>query len=177
MQETPQQYIQRMLGNASGQKPLTIQAGTARKLARLVKGVPVARLRKRPAPDRWSVAEILVHLADAEIVLSFRIRMILGAPGTPIQGFDQDAWVNAGHYAKRDPRKCLEQFRTVREVNLDLFKTLTREQWQHHGMHSERGKETVEHIVQMIAGHDINHLRQIERILAKPRRRARSTQA
>ncbi len=167
MQETAPQYIERILGNVGGQKPLKIQAGTAQKLARLVKGVPLAKLRRRPAPDRWSVAEILVHLADTEIVQSFRMRMILGAPGTPIQGFDQDAWVAAGHYAKRDPRKCIEQFRAAREVNLDLLKTLTKEQWQHHGVHSERGKETIDHIVRMVAGHDVNHLRQIERILAK----------
>lgn len=171
MQETPQQYIQRMLGNIEGQHPLKIQAGTATKLARLVKGIAVAKLRKRPAPDRWSVVEILAHLADTEIVVSWRIRLILGAPGTPIQGIDQDAWATAGHYAKRDPHKCIEQFRALREVNLGLLKTLTPEQWEQYGMHSERGQETVEHIVRMFAGHDVNHVRQIEGILAPKAKR------
>jgi hypothetical protein len=166
MPETAQQYIQRMLGNVKGHDPLKVQASTTKRLERLVKGVPASKLRKRPAPDKWSVAEIVAHLADTEIVGSWRIRAILGAPGTAIQAFDQDVWVVAGHYGKRDPRKCIEQFRVLRDANLALFKTLAPEQWQYHGMHAERGQETVEHIVRLFAGHDLNHLQQIERILA-----------
>jgi len=166
MQETPQQYIQRILGNLQEQDPMKVQSSTAKKLERLVKGVPASKLRKRPAPDKWSVVEILAHLSDVEIVIGWRVRSILGAPGTPIQAFDQDSWVTAGHYAKRDPSKCLQQFRVVREANLALYKSLAPEQWKHHGMHSERGQETVEHIVRLIAGHDLNHVHQVERILA-----------
>ncbi len=166
MQETPQEYIKRILGNVEGFDPLKVQAGTAKKLERLIKGVPASRLRKRPAPEKWSVGEILAHLADSEIVVGWRLRQILGAPGTPIQAYDQDSWAAAGHYGKRDPRKSAEQFRVVREANLGLLKSLAPEQWKHHGMHAERGEETVERIVQMMAGHDINHTKQVERILA-----------
>jgi len=166
MKETIPQYIQRINGYAEGKQPLAVQAATAKKLERLIKGVSTSKLRKRPAPDKWSVSEIVAHLADAEIVGSFRIRLILGAPGTPIVAFDQDSWVISGHYEKRDPRKSIEQFRMLRETNLALLKSLTPEQWKHYGMHSERGQETIEHIVRMFAGHDINHLQQIERILA-----------
>jgi DinB family protein len=169
MKETSQEYIQRTLGNLAGQDPVKVQAATAKRLERLVKGAPAAKLRKRPAPDTWSVVEILAHLADVEIVLGWRLRSILGAPGTPIQAFDQDAWVTASHYAKRDPRKCLELFRVLREANLALLKSLSPEQWKHYGMHSERGQETVEHIVRLMAGHDLNHLQQIERILTPKR--------
>jgi hypothetical protein len=165
MQETPQEYIKRILGNVEGQEPLKVQAGTPKKLERLIKGMPASKLRKRPAPEKWSVAEILAHLADSEIVIGWRLRQILGAPGTPIQAYDQDSWAAAGHYQKRDPRKSAEQFRVVREANLELLKSLAPEQWKHHGMHSERGVETVEHIVRMIAGHDINHAKQVERIV------------
>ena len=166
MKETPQQYTQRIVGNVEGKEPLAVQAETAKKIERLIKGVSTAKLRKRPAPDKWSVNEILAHLAEAEIAGSFRMRLILGSPGTPIAAFDQDAWVLSGHYAKRDPRKSLEQFRALRQVNLELLKSLTPEQWKHHGLHAERGRETIEHIVRMFAGHDLNHLRQIEEIVA-----------
>ncbi len=166
MNETPQQYTQRVVGYVEGKQPLAVQAATARKLERLIKGIPTGKLRKRPAPDKWSVGEILAHLADAEIVGGFRMRLILGAPGTPIAAFDQDSWVTSGHYAKRDPRKSLEQFRAIREANLTLLNSLTPEQWKQYGTHSERGQETIEHIVRMFAGHDLNHLQQIERILA-----------
>jgi hypothetical protein len=167
MKETIQEYIQRIQGKVAGKNPLQVQRTTAKKLAGLVKGATPAKLRKRPAPDKWSVAEILAHLADAEIVVGWRVRSILGAPGTPIQAFDQDAWAAAGHYAKRDARKSLEQFRVVREANLALLKSLAPEQWKHYGMHAERGQESVERLLSMMAGHDINHLEQIETILAK----------
>lgn len=175
MSETAQQYIQRILGNLEGQQPLKVQASTAKNIEKLLKGVPAAKLRKRPEPDKWSVTEIVAHLADTEIVGGFRMRMILGAPGTPIAAFNQDAWVVAGHYDKRDVRKSLEQFRAIRDANLTLLKTLTPEQWKHHGIHSERGEETIEHIVRMFAGHDLNHTKQIERIVAQ-RRRKKSAQ-
>jgi uncharacterized damage-inducible protein DinB len=164
MSETPQQYTQRILANAQGQDPIKVQSATNKKLARLIKGVSTAKLRKRPAPDKWSVAEILAHLADVEIVIGWRMRSILGSPGTPIQAFDQNAWVIAGHYEKRDPRKSIELHRVVREANLALLKSLSPEQWKHYGQHAERGQESIEHIVHMIAGHDVNHIHQIERI-------------
>ncbi len=167
MKETVQQYIQRISGYTEGKKPLAVQAATAKKLERLIKGKSTAKLRKRPAPDKWSVSEILAHLADAETVGSFRMRLILGAPGTPIVAFDQDAWVVSGHYEKRDPRKSLDLFRALREANLALLKSLTPEQWKHYGIHSERGQESIERIVHMFSGHDINHLLQVERILAE----------
>jgi hypothetical protein len=163
MNETAQQYIQRITAHVEGKQPLAVLAATAKKLERLIKGVPSGKLRKRPAADKWSIGEIVAHLADAEIVIGFRLRMVLGAPGTPITAYDQDSWVTSGHYEKRDPRKSLELFRVVREANLALLKSLTAEQWKHYGMHSERGQETVEHIVRMTAGHDLNHLQQIER--------------
>lgn len=166
MIETIPEYVQRIVGYAQGQQPLKIQAASAKKLERLLKGVPAAKLRKRPAPDKWSVAEIMAHLADSEIVTGFRVRQILGTPGTPIPAYDQDAWAKAGRYEKRDARKSLETFRVLREANLGLLKSLTSEQWKHHGMHSERGAETVERLVTLIAGHDLNHTQQIERILA-----------
>ena len=173
MSETVQQYTQRILANAQGQDPLKTQSATSKKLARLLKGVPAAKLRKRPAPEQWSVAEILAHLADAEIVIGWRMRSILGAPGTPVQAFDQNAWVIAGHYEKRDPRKSIELHRVMREANLALLKSLSPDQWQHFGQHAERGQESIEHIVRMMAGHDINHIRQIERILSPAKNSAK----
>jgi hypothetical protein len=170
MQETPQEYIQRIMGILGGQKPLKIQADTPKKLGRLIQRAPSAKLRKKPAPGKWSAAEIIAHLADCEIVAGWRMRQILGAPGTPIQAFDQDAWAAAGHYEKRDARKSVEQFRAAREANLALLKSLSPGQWKHHGMHAERGVETIEHIVRMMAGHDLNHTGQVERIVAPKKR-------
>jgi len=171
--ETAQQYTQRILSHSAGQDALKLQAATPKKLERLINGVSPAKLRKKPAPGKWSVAEIIAHLADAEIVIGWRMRSILGAPGTEVQAYDQDAWNASLHYDKRDPRKDLVQQRVNREANLALLKTLTPEQWKQFGMHSERGQESIEHIVKMIAGHDLNHIQQIERILAPKKKESR----
>jgi|ERR1700691_351180 hypothetical protein len=170
MSETAQQYTQRILSNAQGEDPIKVQSSSNKKLIRLTRGIPPTKLRKRPAPDKWSVAEILAHLADVEIVIGWRIRSILGNPGTPVQAYDQNAWVIAGHYEKRDPRKSIELHRVVREANLALLKSLSPEQWKHYGQHAERGQESIEHVVRMIAGHDVNHIHQIERILTPTRK-------
>lgn len=162
MRETIREYIE---GFIAGKDPLWVQGGTAKQLAALLKRASRAKLCKRPAPDKWSVSEIVAHLADAEIVIGWRVRSILGSPGLPIQAFDKDAWVTAGHYDKRSPQKSLELFRVVREANLALYKTLSSEQWKHYGVHSERREESVERILFFIAGHDLNHLAQIETIL------------
>jgi len=166
MKETAQQYTQRIRAHLKAQPPVAIQAATAKKLERLIEGVATSRLRKRPTADHWSIGEIVAHLADAEIVIGFRMRLILGAPGSLIAAYDQDSWVSSGHYDQRDPRKSVEQFRVVREGNLALLESLEPEQWTHYGIHSERGQESIEQIARMFAGHDLNHLRQIETILS-----------
>jgi hypothetical protein len=165
MHETVEQYKQRIMGYLGDQDPMRVQAKTVGKIERLVKKCPAARLRKRPAPGKWSVAEILAHLADDEMVAGYRMRSILGAPGTPIAAFDQDKWAEAQNYAKSDPKMSLRVLRILREANLALLESLRADQWKQFGVHAERGEESLERIVQMMAGHDINHLRQIEAIL------------
>jgi len=165
MQETPQQYTARVLGYIEGKKPLEILGATPRKIAALIKGVTKKKLAARPQPDKWSVIEILAHLADAEVVHAFRLRMILGSSGAPIQGYDQEVWAKYSDYSKHDPALSLESLRVNRERSLRLLKSLPRGMWDNFGMHSERGKETVTRVTEMMAGHDINHMNQIRRIL------------
>lgn len=165
MQETPQQYVQRMLRLIEGKKPLEILGTTPRKVAALVKGVTRKKLGARPQPDKWSVTEILAHLADVEIVQGVRLRMILESSGRPIQGFDQDAWARYSDYAHHDAVLSFEAYKVNRERNLRLLKSIPSAMWENHGVHSERGKETVRRVTEMMAGHDINHLEQIRRIL------------
>jgi len=167
MQETAQEYKQRIFSYLGENDPLKIQSATPKKLQRLVSRPSAAKLRKQPAPGKWSVAEILAHMADTELVFGYRIRTILGAPGTPIQAFDQDKWAQAMSYGKADPRKSLERFAAFRKANLDLLKSLSPAQRKYHGMHAERGEESIETIARLCAGHDLNHLTQIEKILSQ----------
>ena len=171
MQETPQQYRQRILNNVAGKDPRKVQAASAARLAKLIRGVSPKRLARKPAPGKWSVNEILAHLSETEIVVGWRMRAIVGAPGTQIQAYDQDAWAAAGNYAARDARKSLAFFRAAREANLNWLHHLRPEQWRHYGIHAERGEESIEMTVNMIAGHDVNHIRQVEAALAAGKKR------
>jgi hypothetical protein len=144
---------------------LRLQQAAPKKLALLLKGKTGKQLMRRPAPDKWSVAEIVAHLADAELAISWRIRQILSNNAVPIQAYDQAVWAKTFDYARRDPRQSLANFRTLREANVALLKSVPRKLWDNYGVHEERGNESVSHVVRMVAGHDLNHLQQIQRIL------------
>jgi len=165
MQETVQDYTQRLLSYGEGKEPLRLQQAAPKKLALLLKGKTGKQLMRRPAPDKWSVAEIVAHLADAELAISWRIRQILSNNAVPIQAYDQDVWAKIFDYARRGPRQSLANFRTLREANVTLLKSVPRKLWDNYGVHEERGNESVSHVVRMVAGHDLNHLQQIQRIL------------
>jgi len=165
MPETAEQYIHRILGYVEGQDAIKVQRASAGKLKKLLRGLTAKQLKWKPEPVKWSIAEIVAHLADTEIVAGWRMRSVIGENGITIQPFDQDAWASVFQYGKRDARRSLEIFRVLRENNLALLKEIPREAWDNYGMHLERGKETISHLARMFAGHDTNHILQVERIV------------
>jgi len=165
MKETPQEYIKRIRGYVNGKDPLKIQKSTAKNLRKLIKPLSKKQMRRRPGPGQWSIAEILAHLADAEVVGSWRMRLILGNSGQPIQAYDQEVWADTFKYVDRDPKESLKVFRVLRQSNLSLLNHIPAQLWDNHGIHAERGKESISRIVEMFAGHDLNHLRQVEKIV------------
>jgi uncharacterized damage-inducible protein DinB len=169
MAETAQQYIKRIQGHIEGKDPLKVQKNTAKSIEKVISRLSKKQLRRRPGKGKWSIAEILAHLADAELVIGWRLRMILSSNGAPIQAFDQDSWATTFRYEDRDPKQSLKMFRLLRSNNLDMLDTVPRKLWNNHGMHAERGKETVSHLVRLYAGHDLNHLKQIEQIAKQAR--------
>lgn len=160
------EYVKRILTNVIGKDPLKVLSQTPKRLRKLVKGLKKKQLRHQPALGKWSITQIVTHLADTEIVLAFRLRMALSQSGSPLQAMDQDKWADGLHYQNADADEQLEVFTTLRRNHLALWESLSDEDWQKFGMHEERGKETVERITHHYAGHDINHLRQIEAIRA-----------
>ena len=161
MRETPAEYTKRILKYVRNEDALRIQQSTPQKIERAIKGLTRKQMMTRPAPEKWSIGEILAHLAEAELTGGYRLRLILSANGTAIQAFDQDVWAKNSDYAHQDPRQSLEMFRVLREANLRLLKTIPQKRWNYYGMHEERGKETVARLVRMLAGHDRNHMAQI----------------
>jgi DinB family protein len=164
--ETLEQTQQRFDSYVAGKDPLELQRAAPATVARLIAGVPDAQLHRRPAPQKWCVLEIIAHLAEDELATSWRYRQMIEQPGVTLMGFNQDLWAQLGDYAAWNPRDALEMFRLLREANLGLLSRLTPEQWNCSGIHSERGPITVRSLARHMAAHDINHILQIEHILA-----------
>ena len=165
MQETPAQYTRRLLGYQQGKKTASVLAATPRRIRHLLRGATDRTLKGKPGPGVWSIGEILAHMADTELTFGFRIRLVLGSNGTRIQAFDQDVWATNFRYERHDPRASFDSYSAQREHNLRLLRLLPRGMWNYYGMHEERGKETIKRMTEMLAGHDLNHLKQIEKIL------------
>ena len=113
------------------------------------------------AEGKWSPIQIVAHLADCEIVFSFRLRQTLAMDSPVIQPFDQDDW--AKQYAAYDLASAMEMFRAARGWNVKLIGTLGEADWQREMTHPERGTMTFQTVVETMAGHDMNHLGQLQR--------------
>ena len=165
MQETTEQYIARISRYVQGKDHFKVLQSTVKRLKSLIGRSLSRKLLLSPEPGKWSVSEILTHLAESELVFGYRLRLVLGANGTPVQAFDQNQWqANAG-YLKKNTKRSFELFRVLRENNIALLRSLTKEQWDAYGMHQERGSENIARMVELYAGHDVNHLQQIEALM------------
>jgi hypothetical protein len=160
-------YKARILSYVEGQDPVAVQRETPQLLAQAIQGVPDAQLGTRPASDKWSVAELLAHFAEAEMGTFWRYRQMIEHNGCSLPSYDQELWYKLGDYAHRDPQKSLQLFTLLRQENLAMFDRLSAEEWKRYGVHAERGEMSVRDLAQQIAGHDVNHLMQIKAILGR----------
>jgi hypothetical protein len=147
-----------------GQNPIEVITATNGKLEKLFDTLGPVRSDKKPAPGKWSAREILCHLADCEVVFAFRLRQALAENRHVIQPFDQDNWAKSyTHYRVPD---ALAVFSSVRAWNLAFIQAAPPEALAKQLNHPERGDMSFQVLVETIAGHDLNHLPQIERIAA-----------
>jgi len=158
-------YLTRIRDYAQGKDPLEMQKQAAAVLAELVAKASDEQLTRRPGKGKWSVGEILAHLAEDEIATAWRYRQMVEHTGVELAAFDQDLWARMGDYASRVPRDSLALFRLLRDANLQFLQRISPEQWQCFGIHAERGRITIKDLVVHMAGHDANHIRQIRTIL------------
>ncbi|MBI4391648.1 MAG: DinB family protein [candidate division NC10 bacterium] len=161
------------LGQVRRQGALRVQAATPALLKRAIAGLGRAALTRRPALGKWSLQEIVCHLADVEVVTGWRYRMILAQSGSPLTAFDQDRWASETNYRRQDPKVALETFAALRRRHLALIRQTPRTAWSRFGIHQERGRVTFRDLVEWEAAHDLNHLAQVtrlRRLLASSRR-------
>jgi uncharacterized damage-inducible protein DinB len=160
-------YVRKIDGYRAGRAPMPLLKTGPAKIARAVRGLSRSQLRKRPAPGKWSVVEILGHLLDTEFVYGYRWRLTAGQPRSPIPGYDQAAWARELRYDRADAKRLVEGIQELRRHNLEFVSRIPRARRKRYGMHSERGRESLERSLQLIAGHDLNHLDQIRAIRKK----------
>ena len=132
-----------------------------------MRGLTPSQLRRRPARGKWSISEILGHLLDTEFVYGYRYRMALSEPGRPIQAYDQAVWTETLRHRRLSAPRTVAQIQLLRKINLELVTSVPRRAWKRYGEHQERGRETVRRTLELIAGHDLNHLAQIQAIKKK----------
>ena len=158
-------YRERLLALPGDRDPLSVLAETPSRLEAIVRAHPVSRLTARAREGQWTATEVIGHLGDGEWVYGYRLRLILCEDEPPLVGTKQDAWVAAQRHNERDPRELVEIFRTLRGLNLVLWRRLSPRELARSGAHDERGRESLEVMLRMTAGHDLSHLAQIVRCL------------
>jgi hypothetical protein len=151
--------------------PLKVLSATPGRIATLVRGLSPRQVARKPAPGKWSIHDIVAHLADTEEVMDCRARWIAFEDGATLTPFDQDKW-SAGRAREKEPfAEALERFRVVRRSSVRLFRATPRDAWSRQALHPERGPVSLRTQMETAAGHDLNHMAQIEALARDLRRR------
>jgi hypothetical protein len=157
-------YTQQLMDFLGDRDPFAVQEEQLDWLASETSGIDDDALRRPEKPGKWSIMQVVQHLADSEIVFGFRLRMVVTHDTPEILGYDQDLWATGLKYNEANLGEALEQFRVLRAANLRLARSLSPAQLERIGLHSERGPESAMKMIKMMGGHDILHRNQIKRI-------------
>lgn len=160
------EYIAAVLDLLGSRDPYSVLETTLDALNGFVADLPAEHVAKPEREGKWSIRDVLRHLADSELVWAYRLRMVWTQDRPRLTGYDQDAWAERLGYSDSDPVESLTEFELLRRSNLKLLASASDADLMRVGVHIERGEESVEHMVKLYAGHDLLHLRQIERIRA-----------
>jgi uncharacterized damage-inducible protein DinB len=164
--EQAREYTAAILGLLGDRDPHDVLRATPDALRRVITPLSADQLRRPEAPGKWSIGQVVRHLADSEIVWGWRLRLVLSQDRPTITGYDQDAWAERLRYDTAAVDDALDEFAALRRTHLRLVATASPTDLARVGVHAERGEESVAHMIEMYAGHDLLHLRQIDRIRA-----------
>ena len=162
-------YTRALLDVLGPRDPVDVLGEMIPWLAQRTSGLEDSSIRRLERPGKWSVIEVMQHLADSDLVFGFRLRMILTEDKPPLQGYDQDAWSRTLRYREVDRDMALDQLRSLRAANLSVLGRTSGADLERVGLHSERGPESAGFLLRLMAAHDLVHRRQIDRILTSIR--------
>jgi hypothetical protein len=129
-----------------------------------IQGLTEEQLNAREKENGWSIKEVVIHLCDAEIVLTHRVKQVISEQNPLMIGFDQDLWAVRQNYAKLDLALHLEIYRLLRESLVPILNDLQVSDWTRTGIHNEAGKLTLSDLAVKLVSHTATHLKQIQRI-------------
>lgn len=159
-----QAYVESLFQALGDREPLEVLAKTPAALHRAVAGLTSQQEGTAEGPGKWSVRQVVQHLADSELVGGFRFRMVLAHEGPELPAYDQDLWAERLRYAEADFQTALEDFSMLRALNLRLLRRATPDDLRRVMRHAERGDEPLGRMIALYAGHDLKHRAQIRRI-------------
>lgn len=145
---------------------LTDYRNAYKQITEFMKQVPPEMWDFKPGSDKWSIKEILIHLADSEVNGYARCRKILAEEGSELMIYDQDKWAKALDYGSQDIDMAMIVFKTMREVNYRLLDTLTEDQWKRSAFHPDRGRMTLDDWLKLYTEHVKVHIEQMRRNIA-----------
>lgn len=155
-------YIDRIFATLGDRDPIEVLGATPLRLEQFALAFDHDDFERSYAPGKWTAREIVAHLADCEIGLGFRFRQALAEVDHRVQPFDQDLW--ARRYARIDPALAIEAFTGLRRLNLSLFASFELNDWLRPVRYTFEGIDSIDAMVRFLAGHDLNHLAQLEQI-------------
>jgi methionine--tRNA ligase beta chain len=159
---TYRRTLEKLVGD---EDPALVLSQTPFRIRTLITGVDRTGLLYKPSPTKWSISEIIAHLADSELVFAYRLRTVLTANGASLQAFDPDRWASTFDYVGCDAHASAELFSVLRMGTLRILRRIPAALMDNVGNHEEWGTESARSLVHLEAGHDKNHLAQIETLL------------
>jgi hypothetical protein len=162
--EQAKAYTAAVLELLGTRDPMEVLRTTVSALQEHANGLSHEELIRPESHGKWSIVQVLQHLADSELIWGYRLRMILTHDRPKLTGYNQDLWATRLRYNESTVEETLDIFRVLRQSNMRLLTQAAEEDLKRVGIHEERGEESLELMVRLYAGHDVLHLRQIERI-------------
>lgn len=162
--QTSGAYVRAVLDLIGDRDPIDVMERTPEALARSLAETPVGARSLPEAPGKWSVAMVMQHLADTELVWGYRLRRVLTEDNPLLDGFDQDVWARRFGYEEADLDEALALFTSLRRATLRLIRRAGPEDLRRTARHAERGEADLGVLLRHAAGHDLLHLRQVDRI-------------
>lgn len=154
-------YYDRYISLIQGNEILTTLDAQRRQMLLLMSGRDESDGDYRYAPDKWSVKEVIGHICDTERIFAYRALRISRGDRTPIEGFDQDPYVQNGPFARRALADLIEDYIAVRRATLTLFRNLDEQAWLRRGI-ANNNEVSVRAIAYTTAGHELHHRRILE---------------